>query len=293
MSRGSRTTQETKRYVIRRTLEEPKTADRIELAKKIRQELLAKKVIPPAVSTLKGMISTARNRKPSPEEQPWHMGTFKQYAPSSVGLSGIMAAYRFAVQHKTTLTIREAKWIGRLSVVAQRMFVTLSDRELGPLLITWALEYAEEEIWSEVSKEPFDTTKLDSWVAMGDHMPSEWELGARLSLMQRQLRRKLVGNVAKQQTVVFKPVLWDRGLKEHDGISDEELAGPLGEEKRAFRTKMTELIREMPDFDEDISLALGLSPKRIAIEVRLHCNVQKPDSSEGDNARLHSQERQE
>ena len=165
MSRGARTTPEARRYVIGRALEEPKTADRTELARKIRRELLAKKIIPPAVSTLKSMVSTARNRKTSPEDQPWHMGTFKLYNPSAVGLAEIVAAYRFAARHDAALTIRQAKWIGRLSAVPKRLFPDFSDEEVTTWLIIWACDYADDEVWSEVAKEPLNTADLDSLLA--------------------------------------------------------------------------------------------------------------------------------
>jgi len=181
-----------KKYINKRASDERKmTLDT--LVKRITQELKKDKKTPPAPSTMKKMISAVRNREPNPEDQPWHMGTWKEYPLAVASLAAVMGAYRFAAEHKATLTIREAKWIGRLSVVAQRMFPTLSDRELGPLLILWAVEYAGEEIWSEVSGEDFDTTKLDFWVAMGEHIPQQWELLAILSLNDRESMSEKAG----------------------------------------------------------------------------------------------------
>lgn len=182
MSKGSRTTQDAKRYIIRRALEEPKTADRTELAKNIRQELLAKKTIPPAMSTLKSMISTARNRKLSPEDQPWHMGTFKVYAPSAEGLVAIWKAYRFVIDQRDTLskekspkpdtresdamlTIRQAKWIARLDPVVRMLHAHLDEEVLVPLVIDRAVFYAEHELLCEVTKTPFNTETIDGNLA--------------------------------------------------------------------------------------------------------------------------------
>jgi len=182
MSRGARTTQDAKRYVIRRAVEDPKT-DRTELAKKIRQELFAKRIIPPAISTLKSMISTARNRKSSPEDQPWHMGTFKVYAPSAGGLVAIWKSYRFVIDQRARLdkedpilklatiesdamlTLREVKWIARLDPVVRMIYTGLDEEVLVPSVISWALSYAEDEILSEVMGTPFNPQTLDGNLA--------------------------------------------------------------------------------------------------------------------------------
>lgn len=117
-------------------------------------------------------ISKYRNREPIPQDQPWHIGTlngpaFKDSLTSLTfpeGLGAVVGACRFAAQRDATLTIRQAKWIGRLCAVPKRMFPELGDKELLHLLIFWALQYASAEISSEVLGEPFVTTGLDYYL---------------------------------------------------------------------------------------------------------------------------------
>ena len=159
-------------YVIKRALQERNALEEGKLTldtlvKRISQELKNDKKTPPAPSTMKKTISKVRNREPSPEDQPWHMGTFKVYTPSAVGLAAIMEAYRFALVNKATLTIRQAKWIARLRPVLE-VTLGLSRRELVALSILLGIDYARDEMLSEVTGEPLDTTANDQQLATGE-----------------------------------------------------------------------------------------------------------------------------
>ncbi len=233
----------------------------------------------PTEDTLIKMISEVRNEEREAEDKPWHMGFLNGYPQSPEALAGIIGAYQFAVEHSATLTNREARWIGRLSAVARQMFPALSDRELGPLLIVWGLEYAEGEMQSIESRERlFDTTELDYWVAFGDHVPQTWEVQARLSLMRRQLRRGADANVAKQRASFVKRVTGDSNGFLLILADPPWKTGQLGEEaKRALSTKVTELLRALPDCDEKILQEVRLLPKQTEAEVGM-----KPTASNAD-----------
>lgn len=128
-------------------------------------------------------ISKYRNREPNPQDQPWHMGSLDRYPHSAEGVAAIMVAYRFAVQHEGSITIRQAKWIARLCEVPSRMFPAgPSDEELATLLIIWACEYANWELWCEVAgEENFNTTNIDYRIATRVVAPvDQWETVAEV-----------------------------------------------------------------------------------------------------------------
>lgn len=101
--------------------------DRTALAEKMLAEIEwgAK---PPEVEVLLKKISGYRNRTPSPEDQPWHMGIlndvkgFPDFPRSPSGVAAIMGARRFTIRRSVTLTIRQAKWIARLCEVPRWLY---------------------------------------------------------------------------------------------------------------------------------------------------------------------------
>jgi hypothetical protein len=170
MSKGPRIKPEVRQHVIKRALQERKALDEEKLTldtlvKRITRELKNDKKTPPAPSTMRRMLTDTLNREPSPEDQRWHMNTFKVYAPSSAGLAAIIKAYRFALCHGASLTIRQAKWISRLSEPVKAIY-GLPETELTTLNIIWAIIYAREEVYSEIMGEPFDSTLLDCGLAL-------------------------------------------------------------------------------------------------------------------------------
>jgi hypothetical protein len=170
MSKGPRIKPEVRQHVIKRALQERKALDEEKLTldtlvKRITRELKNDKKTPPAPSTMRRMLTDTLNREPSPEDQRWHMNTFKVYGPSSAGLAAIMKAYRFALCHGASLTIRQAKWISRLSEPVKAIY-GLPERELTALTIFRALGYASDEVLSEVMGRPFDSTDRDTELAL-------------------------------------------------------------------------------------------------------------------------------
>ena len=170
MSKGPRIKPEVRQHVIKRALQERKALDEEKLTldtlvKRITRELKNDKKTPPAPSTMRRMLTDTLNREPSPEDQRWHMNTFKVYGPSSAGLAAIMKAYRFALCHGASLTIRQAKWISRLSEPVKAIY-GLPENELAALNIIHAIDYARDEVLSEVMGKPFDSTTRDTELAL-------------------------------------------------------------------------------------------------------------------------------
>jgi hypothetical protein len=235
-----------KKYVSGRASREPGTP-RDELAEKLKEELRKMNRTPPAKSTMRKMISAARIREPSPQDQPWHLGTIKQYSHAPVGIAAIMGASRFAAEHKATLTIREAKWISRLGVTAQRMYPPLRDRELGPLLIFWAIAYAHDEIWSEVSGEPFNTTMLDSLVATGDLPREQWKLLAVLALQASGEMTKEAGEASIKKNEQAMRIL--KEWREDFHMALNAAVEPYREEP-GLKEAIEQIVREIDSSEE-------------------------------------------
>lgn len=145
----------------------------------------------PGEDTLMRMISEERNKDSNPEDQPWHLGTLNDYPLSPEGIRAVLEAYWYADRNGTTLTIREAKWIGRLCAVP-KMFPRLRDKDVIPWLISWGCGSADEEVLSEASGDPFkmfmpgDPLFYDDF----DSMSSEqWEMNAAYFLRNPLERR--------------------------------------------------------------------------------------------------------
>ena len=245
MGRGPKIEKAVKDHIISRVMGDHETP-RDDLSVKLEGEIRKMGYAPPERSTMKKMISAVRNREPNPEDQPWHMGTLSDPAfndspisrMSPEGLAAVLGAYRFAAQHNATLTIRMAKWIGRLSVTAQRMFPTLSDRELGPMLIVWATEYVGEELWSEVSGEAFNTTRVDHLLAMDDPVPSEWESLASVCVQHRETAEEMRWLRARQ-------IQEEREWRDFPDFSEEELQLLRETGFSSLATKVTDIKAKM------------------------------------------------
>jgi hypothetical protein len=147
----------------------------------------------PGEETLMRMISEERNKDPNPEDQPWHFGTLNDYPLSPEGLKAVLEAYWFADRHGATLTIREAKWIGRLCAVP-KMFPRLRDKDVIPWLISWGCDCADEEVLSEASGDPFKMFMPGDplFSSAFDSMSSEqWEMNAEYYLDNPLERRSV------------------------------------------------------------------------------------------------------
>jgi hypothetical protein len=225
-----------KNYVVSRALGEPDTL-RDDLAVKLEPEIREMGYAPPARTTMWKMISAARNREPSPEDEPWHMSTLNDYPMSPEGLAATMEAYQFAAQYHAILTIRQAKWIARLSAVPRQLFPKgLSENELVGLRIIWALRYAQWELWCEVAKESFDTTALDDQLATLKVKPlDQWETMAAFLLLGTPLEarkfRELANGPLGRQCIRRQRELLSiarRVTANPELMNDSEVTGRIG-----------------------------------------------------------------
>jgi hypothetical protein len=238
MGRGKSIEDYVEQYVLRRASKDRKTP-RDKLADNLTVELRKLGKTPPAKDTLKKMISGERNREPFPEDQPWSMGTLKEYRRSPEAIAAIMEAYRFAVEHNGKLTIRQAKWIEHLSEVPRRMFPEgPNEKALTALLIIWACQYAQQEIWSELTKKPLITTGLDHSIAMRHVGPvDQWETLAAFLLLEQPTESELLPG----EEVDSRPQI---------AIMNEWTSRPMNKRSLERQDKIDKILRRMSDSPE-------------------------------------------
>jgi hypothetical protein len=143
-------------YVKRRALKEPDT-ERGKLAHRLAQEIPrlphTPRPVSPAISTMKKMISQARNTDPNPEDSPWHMTTLKKFPIVPEALPYVLEAWLLSLREGFPLTIREAEWVSRLYALFKGDIGTL--RQVARF-------YAEVELLNQGPDENaciFDTPK--------------------------------------------------------------------------------------------------------------------------------------
>ena len=97
--------------------------------------------------------STINRREPSEFDKPWNLAALDKYPFffPLVALPAVLDVWKYRQEHDSGLTIREAKWAARLSIV---------EPDIEKLLGLVSL-YTGEEIISEIIKPPFDSTVLD------------------------------------------------------------------------------------------------------------------------------------
>jgi hypothetical protein len=87
-----------------------------ELASKIQKAIRNGGEEPPELSTLEKKIYEYKN-KVAPEDEPWSIGTLTNFPISPEALPKVLKEYRHKIKEGTKLTIREAKWVARLSTI--------------------------------------------------------------------------------------------------------------------------------------------------------------------------------
>lgn len=87
----------------------------------------------------------------NPQDKQWSMATLNHYPISSEVLPVVLKVYKYRMEKGDDLTIREAKWIPRLSAL-----ITDIDRLSYKI---W--QYARAEIMFELIGQPFDSKVLD------------------------------------------------------------------------------------------------------------------------------------
>jgi len=128
----------------------------------------------PEVEVLERKISHYRNRKPSPEDQPWNLSMMKDYPIPPEAVPAVVKAWVCSRERSNcTLTVREAKWVSRLYTVTDNIEVLVpcarvaSRREVlseilsgfkqGPnwdsfMLVLYRLVSGEEISWKREAK---------------------------------------------------------------------------------------------------------------------------------------------
>jgi hypothetical protein len=113
----------------------------------------------PSLSTVQKILATIRKNiaKPNPKDEPWSMAEIDRYSelgievPIPEALLIVLNIWKSRVRKGDTLTIREAKWIARLSALEQ-------DTER---LSSVASHYARTELIFELIGHPFNSMELD------------------------------------------------------------------------------------------------------------------------------------
>jgi len=95
------------------------------------------------------------------EEDPWCLGSLKYCEISPDAVPAVLKVWKLCLATDSCFTIREAKWVARLQTAIKGMLN----------LRHWAYLYATRERVCELLKQPFDTSDLDAYLAMGS-----WEL---------------------------------------------------------------------------------------------------------------------
>lgn len=127
---------------------------RLALAIELRNLIEEMGEIPPTEETIMRLISKARNHPASPLDEPWSIGTLAEYDITPEAFPKIVEIQNLRRNVEKPLTIREAKWVGRLYTLSSNL------TELDAL----STYYSMREISSEISGIPCDTLSVDNFV---------------------------------------------------------------------------------------------------------------------------------
>lgn len=187
MSHGPRIRPEVRDMIWAQALDGT-TRSRDEVASDL-QEAIGKRGHPvPDLDTLKKMISKARtSRRPDPEDEPFSLGCLDRWVSDPGGqrrrlidihpeaVPAVLNAWKFALAGGRRLTVREAKWAGRLYRVTDDAMV----------LANWAHHYAMQEVATGAQTKDPDTSVSDANLTM-----TEMEFVAGLLQLKRIGRGK-------------------------------------------------------------------------------------------------------
>lgn len=109
----------------------------------------------PSLSTVQKLLAIARKTRKElpidPQDKPWSTATLDQYPIPPEALPAVLKVLRYNIEKGKGVTIREAKWVSRLSAIKQAI----------NQLSTVASFFAETEQLDELIGRPFDSTLLD------------------------------------------------------------------------------------------------------------------------------------
>lgn len=106
----------------------------------------------PEVEVLERKISWFRNHATDgPQDKPWSTATLDKYPIPPESLPAVLRVWKSCIEKEVGLTIREAKWVARLSAIQQ-------DIEKLSFI---ASRYARTELMFEIINRPFESIGLD------------------------------------------------------------------------------------------------------------------------------------
>lgn len=105
----------------------------------------------PSLSTVQKVLAKIRKPHPDPQEKPWSTASLDSYPIPPEALRVVLKVWKFCIEKGQGFTIREAKWVARLSALEQ-------DTER---LFSLASRHARIELIFELIGRPFDSTGLD------------------------------------------------------------------------------------------------------------------------------------
>ena len=115
----------------------------------------------PSLSTVQKVLAPYRKiikESPTyPEDEPWSMSTLDKYPIPHEAMPKLVEVWKSRTREGHTLTIREAKWVARLSPFLKE--------ELS--LIAKAITYARLEQIYQLAGRPFNSAKLDQVYVAG------------------------------------------------------------------------------------------------------------------------------
>jgi hypothetical protein len=140
-------TPEGRAIIASRALGHPRI-QRTSLAEKLQEELEAMGQDVPKLEVLERMISSFRNHEThDPQEKPWSIATLADYPIPPQALPAVLKAYKAQAEKGRPLTIRQAKWVSRLSAIEEplKSAVMLAEMERLAELLGWKKDYIVAE----------------------------------------------------------------------------------------------------------------------------------------------------
>jgi hypothetical protein len=108
---------------------------------------------PPEIEVLERKISLLRNHPI--DDKPWSMATLDENPIPPEAIPAVLEVWKFRVARDEVFTIREAKWVARLSA-------KVKDKDKYPRKLSkYASQYARLELIYQLIGRPFDSTRID------------------------------------------------------------------------------------------------------------------------------------
>ena len=233
----------------------------------------------PSLSTVQKVLATYRKNKSKfpedPLERPWSMATLDDYPIPPEAILSVLEVWKFRIEKGDILTIREAKWVARLSGVLK----TIEDISYE------AFEYARFELMFQLLNRPFDSTYLDREL-MGLPPP---ELLVWQGLVAASFHPSILRWSSKEMFMKEVEQLRDRARKEEaEGLRDWIRKVEQKEAQNERLRQGKEEIDKLVDKVEILKLEKSLADAEVEkIEKAILCQ-----EKEANHERSHSQQRQ-